>query len=568
MSKIIVYDVEARDNILTGVKALSRAVKVTLGPKGKNVAFDRFGLPNLTKDGVTVARNVFLKDPVQNFGAQIVKEAAFKTSDTAGDGTTTATILTEAIFEEGLEHVNSGVNPYGIKKGIDKAVTQVVKYIQKNKKSVTSKEQIVQVGLVSSNFDEQIGNLIADAMEKVGKTGVITVEESKNIETTMTTVEGLQFERGYMSPYFVSNTANAIMEMIDPYILIIDKKISNIQEIVHLLNALAMIGRSVVMIVDDMENEPLAALVYNKLKGVMNVCVVRAPEFGSSKEGQLEDIAVITGGMVIEGKNGITVDTINTGLMKFNPKTQLKEIQNYLEEYLGEAKKIIITDKTTTILDGMGSEEEVNKRKTQLANLANTAQTAYEIEKIQTRLAKICGGIAVIKVGAPTEFEMHEKKARVEDALHATRAAIEEGFIPGGGVALLRASNVIDFKGLTKEEVIGAQIIQSAIRKPFIQLLKNAGLDTESITKKIEDNKKKFDFGYNVLEETYCDMIQTGIIDPVKVTRCALEYAASIAGTLLTTECIILPDPEYLKEQRRNAPPPSSQMGGIPMPIE
>ncbi len=523
-AKQLLFDEAARQKILRGVEILSRAVKVTLGPKGRNVVIDKkFGSPTVTKDGVTVAKEVELPDPYENMGAQMVKEVASKTSDAAGDGTTTATVLAEGIYREGLKNVTAGANPVYLKRGIDKAVEAAVTELARVSKKVNDREEIRQVATVSANWDETIGNIIADAMDKVGKDGTITVEEAKSIETSLDVVEGMQFDKGYLSPYFATNmeAQEAILE--DAYVLIHEKKIANLQEFLPLLQTVAKSGKPLLVIAEEVEGEALAALVVNKIRGTINVCAVKAPGFGDRRKAMLEDIAVLTGGKCI---------TEDLGL----------KLENLTIADLGKAKRITVDKENTTIVEGGGKSSDIQGRVKQIRRQIEETTSDYDKEKLQERLAKLAGGIAVINVGASTEVEMKEKKARVEDALHATRAAVEEGIVAGGGVALLRTIKAIEALKLEGDEAFGAQIVRRAIEHPIRMLCANAGVDAGVVVKEVLSSKGNL--GYNVATGEYEDLVKAGVVDPTKVTRTALQNAASIAGLLLTTECMITDLPE------------------------
>ncbi len=538
MAKQIIFDVEARDAMLRGVEKLSNAVKVTLGPKGRNVILDKkFGSPTVTKDGVSVAKEIELEDAFENMGAQMVKEVASKTSDIAGDGTTTATVLAEAIYREGLKNVTAGANPMSLKRGIDKAVEAMVGQLAKLSKKVKTSEEVAQVGTISANGDTTIGNIIAEAMDKVGKDGTITVEEAKSIETTLDVVEGMQFDKGYLSPYFVTdaNTMDAILE--DPYILIFEKKISNLQDMLPLLQNVAKTGKPFLIIAEDVEGEALATLVVNKLRGTLNVCAVKAPGFGDRRKAIMEDLAVLTNGKFITEDLGIKLESVTL-------------------DDLGTAKRVSIGKDDTTIVEGAGKSTALKARIDQIRRQIEETTSDYDREKLQERLAKLAGGVAVINVGAATETEMKEKKDRVDDALHATRAAVEEGIVPGGGVALLRVQKALDKLDVEGDEEIGANIVRKAIEAPLRQLVSNAGEEGAIVVQEVKKGKQTY--GYNVATGEYVDMIAAGIIDPAKVTRSALQNAASIAGLLLTTECMVTDLPE------KNAPamPDMGGMGG------
>jgi chaperonin GroEL len=542
-AKLIQYEVDARSALKRGVDQLANAVKVTLGPKGRNVVIDKkFGAPTITKDGVTVAKEIELSDPVENLGAQMVREVASKTSDVAGDGTTTATVLAQAIVREGLKNVTAGANPMDLKRGIDLAVQTVVAELKKLSRPVEGKKEIAQVGTISANNDEKIGTLIADAMEKVGKDGVITVEEAKGTETTMDVVEGMQFDRGYLSPYFVTDadTMEAVLE--DPYILIHDKKIGSMKDLLPILEKAAQSGRSIMIIAEEVEGEALATLVVNKLRGTLRVAAVKAPGFGDRRKAMLEDIAVLTGGKVIAEEMGYKLESATVAM-------------------LGTAKKIVIDKDNTTIVEGAGKKEDIKKRVNEIRAQIEKTTSDYDKEKLQERLAKLSGGVAVLKIGASTEVEMKEKKARVEDALHATRAAVEEGIVPGGGVALLRTIPALDgVKTTNLDQKTGVQIIRRALEEPIRQIVNNAGLEGSVVVDKVLSSKG--DMGFNALTEVYEDLVKAGVIDPTKVTRIAIENAASVASLLLTTEATIVEKPEEKKAQMP-AMPPGGGMGDM-----
>jgi len=525
-AKQLIFDESARQKILRGVELLSRAVKVTLGPKGRNVVIDKkFGSPTVTKDGVTVAKEIELPDPYENIGAQLVKEVASKTNDAAGDGTTTATVLAEAVYKEGLKHVTAGANPIYLKRGIDKAVEAAVTELARVSKKVNDREEIRQVATVSANWDAAIGEIIADAMDKVGKDGTITVEEAKSIETTLDVVEGMQFDKGYLSPYFATNmeSQEAILE--DAYVLIHEKKISNLQEFLPLLQTTAKTGKPLLIIAEEVEGEALAALVVNKIRGTLNVAAVKAPGFGDRRKAILEDIAVLTGGRLLSEDLGIKLENV-----------QLSD--------LGRAKRITVDKENTTIVEGAGKGSDIQGRVKQIRRQIDETTSDYDREKLQERLAKLAGGVAVINVGAATESEMKEKKMRVEDALHATRAAVEEGIVSGGGVALIRTAKAVDALTATLEgdEKLGAQIVRRAIESPLKQLCFNAGVEGAVIVQQVISSKGNH--GYNVATGAFEDLVKAGVVDPTKVTRTALQNAASIAGLLLTTEAIITDVPE------------------------
>jgi chaperonin GroEL len=531
MAKQIVYADASRQAILRGVNQLADAVKVTLGPKGRNVVLEKkFGGPTITKDGVTVAKEIELKDPLENMGAQMVREVASKTSDIAGDGTTTATILAQAIYREGVKSVAAGANPMALKRGIDKAVAVAVEEVKKMSKPVSG-DMIAQVGTISANSDHTIGKTIADAMAKVGKDGVITVEESKTMETELQTVEGMQFDRGYLSPYFVTDADRMEVVLEDPFILIHEKKISNMKDLLPVLEQIARAGRPLLIIAEEVEGEALATLVVNKLRGTLNACAVKAPGFGDRRKAMLEDIAVLTGGKAIFEETGIKLEGVKL-------------------EDLGKAKRVTVDKDNTTIIDGAGQQSAIEGRIKQLRTQIDDTTSDYDREKLQERLAKIAGGVAVIKVGAATETEMKEKKARVEDALHATRAAVEEGIVPGGGVALLRAAKALHNFKLEGDEQIGVNIIRRACEEPIRQIVQNSGEEGAIVMGKIQDNDNAH-YGYNAQTDKYEDLVESGVIDPAKVTRSALQNAASIAGLMLTTEAMICDVPE-----RKSAPSP------------
>ena len=527
-AKQLIFDEQARQAILRGVSKLSKAVVATLGPKGRNVVIDKkFGSPTVTKDGVTVAKEIELEDAYENMGAQMVREVASKTSDTAGDGTTTATVLAEAIYREGLKFVTAGANPIGIQRGINKAVEAAVGHLDKISKKVKDKEEIKQVAAVSANWDFEIADKIADAMDKVGKDGTITVEEAKSIETTLEVVEGMQFDKGYLSPYFVTNAETMEAKLEEPYILIFEKKISNLKDMLPLLEKAAHTGKPLLIIAEEVEGEALATLVVNKLRGTLNVCAVKAPGFGDRRKAMMEDIAVLTGGKFISEDLGIKLESI--------------ELTD-----LGRAKNVVIDKENTTIVEGSGKNSDIQGRVNQLRRQIEETTSDYDREKLQERLAKLAGGVAVINVGAATESEMKEKKMRVEDALHATRAAVEEGIVAGGGVALIRCISAIEaVKSSNEDEAIGVGIIKRAVESPLRSLAANAGEEGSVIVDKVK--KSKGNEGYNVATGAYEDLVKAGIVDPKKVTRSALQNAASIAGLLLTTECLITDMPEKEK---------------------
>jgi chaperonin GroEL len=524
MAKQIVYSEASRQAILRGVNQLADAVKVTLGPKGRNVVLEKkFGGPNITKDGVTVAKEIELKDPLENMGAQMVREVASKTSDVAGDGTTTATILAQSIYREGVKAVAAGANPMALKRGIEKAVEVAIEEVKKLSKPVSG-EMIAQVGTISANSDKTIGNIIAEAMKKVGKDGVITVEESKTMSTELDTVEGMQFDRGYLSPYFVSDAERMEAVLEDPYILIHEKKISNMKDLLPLLEQIARAGKPLLIIAEEVEGEALATLVVNKLRGTLNACAVKAPGFGDRRKAMLEDIGILTGGKPIMEDIGVKLEGVRL-------------------EDLGKAKRITVDKDNTTIVDGNGSQKAIEGRIKQLRSQIDETTSDYDREKLQERLAKLAGGVAVIKVGAATETEMKEKKARVEDALHATRAAVEEGIVPGGGVALLRASKALASLKIEGDEQIGVTIVKRACEEPLRQIVSNSGTEGAIVVDKVRENSNH-NYGYNAATDTYEDLVAAGVIDPTKVTRSALQNASSIASLMLTTEAMIAEIPE------------------------
>jgi len=535
MAKQIVYADNSRQAILRGVNQLADAVKVTLGPKGRNVVLEKkFGGPTITKDGVTVAKEIELQDPLENMGAQMVREVASKTSDVAGDGTTTATVLAQMIFREGVKAVTSGVNPMAMKRGIDKAVAIAVEAVQKMSKPVTG-DMIAQVGTISANSDDTIGNIIAEAMKKVGKDGVITVEEAKTMVTELVTVEGMQFDRGYLSPYFVTDSERMEVVLEDPYILIHEKKIASMKDILPLLEQIARSGKPLLIIAEEVEGEALATLVVNKLRGTLNVCAVKAPGFGDRRKSLLEDIAILTAGQSLAEETGVKLESVKL-------------------EDLGRAKRITVDKDTTTIIDGAGESKAIQGRIKQLRAQIEDTSSDYDREKLQERLAKLAGGVAIIKVGAATETEMKEKKARVEDAMHATRAAVDEGIVAGGGVALLCAAKALQGHKLEGDEHIGLNIIARACEEPLRQIVLNAGLEGAVVVEKVRENKDPH-FGYNAATGKYEDLVAAGVIDPTKVTRTALQNAASIASLMLTTEAMVSEIPE------RNSAPSMNPMG-------
>lgn len=540
-SKLIEYNSEARTKLKAGVDKLANAVKVTLGPKGRNVILEKkFGAPTVTKDGVSVAKEIELEDAVENMGAQMVREVASKTSDVAGDGTTTATVLAQAIYREGLKNVTAGANPMDLKRGIDLAVIKVIAYLKSISKEVEGRNEIAQVGSISANNDPAIGNLIADAMEKVGKDGVITVEEAKGMETSLDVVEGMQFDRGYLSPYFVTDTENMEAILEDAFILIHDKKISAMKDLLPVLEKVAQQGKSMLIIAEDLEGEALATLVVNKIRGTLKIAAVKAPGFGDRRKAMLEDIAVLTNGTVISEERGF-------------------KLENATVAYLGQAKKIVIDKDNTTIVEGAGKTDEIKKRINEIKAQIEKTTSDYDKEKLQERLAKLSGGVAVLKIGASTEVEMKEKKARVEDALHATRAAVEEGIVPGGGVAFVRATSVLDkLTGANADQTIGIKIIKKALEEPLRQIVNNAGIEGSVVLQKVKEGKD--DFGFNAATEVYENLVKAGVIDPTKVTRTALENAASVSALLLTTEAVVYEKKE--KEPQMPGMPPGG-MGGM-----
>ncbi|MBM4188295.1 MAG: chaperonin GroEL [Gemmatimonadetes bacterium] len=541
-AKELLFDADARAKLKKGVDALAEAVKVTLGPKGRNVVIDKkFGSPTVTKDGVTVAKEVELADPIENMGAQMVKEVATKTSDLAGDGTTTATVLAQAIYREGLKNVTAGANPMELKRGIDKAVEAVVDELKRLSTTTGGKKEIAQVGTISANNDKEIGDLIADAMEKVGKDGVITVEEARGLETTLETVDGMQFDRGYLSPYFITDPEKMEAVLDTPYILIHDKKISAMKDLLPLLEKVAQTGKPLLLISEDIEGEALATLVVNKLRGTLKVCGVKAPGFGDRRKEMLVDIAKLTGGKVISEELGF-------------------KLENTVLSDLGQAKRVVIDKDNTTVVDGKGKADDIKGRIAEIKVAIDKSTSDYDREKLQERLAKLSGGVAVIHVGAATETEMKEKKARVEDALHATRAAVEEGIVAGGGVALLRAQEALAKVKGTDDEKIGVDIIRRALEEPLRMIARNAGVEGSIVLAKVKEGKGNY--GYNAATDEYEDLVKAGVIDPTKVARTALQNAASISGLLLTTECVVVEK----KEDKPAAPaggPPGGGMGGM-----
>ncbi|MDF2158542.1 chaperonin GroEL [Algoriphagus sp. CAU 1675] len=535
MAKELFFDTDARDRLKKGVDALADAVKVTLGPKGRNVILDKkFGAPTITKDGVSVAKEIELAEPIENMGAQLVKEVASKTADNAGDGTTTATVLAQAIFNVGIKNVAAGANPMDLKRGIDKAVAAVVAKLRENSKEISTSKEIAQVATVSANNDEEIGNMISDAMDKVGKDGVITVEEAKGTETEVKTVEGMQFDRGYLSPYFVTNTEKMEAELDSPYILIYDKKISSMKELLPVLEPVAQSGKPLLIIAEDVDGEALATLVVNKIRGALKVAAVKAPGFGDRRKAMLEDIAILTGGTVISEERGF-------------------KLENATPDMLGRAEKVNIDKDNTTVVNGAGDAAAIKGRIAEIKAQIEKTTSDYDREKLQERLAKLSGGVAILYIGAATEVEMKEKKDRVDDALHATRAAVQEGVVVGGGVALVRAVDALnDLKGSNEDQDTGINIIRTAIEAPLRTIVLNAGGEPSVVINKIRENKGNF--GYNARTDEYMDLFEAGVIDPTKVTRLALENAASIASLLLTTECVVAD----VKEDSPAMPP----MGG------
>jgi chaperonin GroEL len=542
-AKELHFNTDARSALKRGVDQLAEAVKVTLGPKGRNVVIDKkFGAPTVTKDGVTVAKEIELPDALENMGAQMVKEVATKTSDLAGDGTTTATVLAQAIFREGLKNVTAGVNPMALKRGIDSAVAAVVEDLKKMSVPTKGKKEIAQVGSISANNDKEIGDLIAEAMEKVGKDGVITVEEAKGLETTLETVEGMQFDRGYLSPYFVTDPEKMESVLEDALILVHDKKISSMKDLLPILEKVAQMGKPLLIIAEDIEGEALATLVVNKLRGTLRVVAVKAPGFGDRRKAMLEDIAVLTGGQVISEEVGF-------------------KLENAVVTDLGRAKRIVVDKETTTLIDGAGEDDKIQGRIKEIKAAIDKTTSDYDKEKLQERLAKLAGGVAVINVGAATESEMKEKKARVEDALHATRAAVEEGIVPGGGVALVRAQKALkNLKLAESDEQIGVDIIRRALEEPMRMIVQNAGAEGSIVVEKVRLSKE-INYGYNAMTDEYEDLVAAGVIDPTKVTRTALQNAASIAGLLLTTEALIVEKKEPTPAGAGAGPP--GGMGGM-----
>jgi chaperonin GroEL len=543
MAKQLFFDIEARNKMKKGVDALANAVKVTLGPKGRNVVIEKkFGAPGVTKDGVTVAKEVELEDPIENMGAQMVKEVASKTADVAGDGTTTATVLAQAIITEGLKNVAAGANPMDLKRGIEKAVVKVVENLKSQSQAVGSDtNKIQQVATISANNDAEIGKLIAEAMKKVGKEGVITVEEARGTETTVEVVEGMQFDRGYISPYFVTNSEKMEAELENPYILIYDKKISTMKDILHILEKVAQSGRPLLIIAEDLEGEALATLVVNKLRGTLKVAAVKAPGFGDRRKEMLQDIAVLTKGIVVSEEQGF-------------------KLENADLSYLGQATSVTIDKDNTTIVGGKGKKEDINNRVNQIKAQIEITTSDYDREKLQERLAKLSGGVAVLNVGAATEVEMKEKKDRVDDALHATRAAVEEGIVPGGGVAFIRAIESLEkLKGVNEDETTGIAIVKRSLEEPLRQIVANAGIEGSIVVQKVKEGKA--DYGFNARTEEYENLLKAGVIDPTKVARIALENAASIASMLLTTECVIADKPKKEEAAHSHGAPDMGGMG-------
>lgn len=543
MAKQLFFDIEARNRMKKGVDVLSNAVKVTLGPKGRNVVLEKkFGAPSITKDGVTVAKEIELEDPIENMGAQMVKEVASKTADIAGDGTTTATVLAQSIISEGLKMVAAGSNPMDLKRGIDKAVDKVIEHLKGQSQTVgNDNSKIQQVAAISANNDMEIGKLIAEAMKKVGKEGVITVEEARGTETGIEVVEGMQFDRGYISPYFVTNSEKMEAELENPYILIYDKKVSNMKDILHILEKVAQGGRPLLIIAEDLEGEALATLVVNKLRGTLKVAAVKAPGFGDRRKEMLQDIAVLTKGVVISEEQGY-------------------KLENADLSYLGVASTVTIDKDNTTIVGGKGKKEDISARINQIKAQIEVTTSDYDKEKLQERLAKLSGGVAVLNVGAATEVEMKEKKDRVDDALHATRAAVEEGIVPGGGVAFIRAVESLEkLKGANEDETTGIAIVKRALEEPLRQIVANAGIEGSIVVQKVKEGKA--DYGFNARTEVYENLLKAGVIDPTKVTRIALENAASIAGMLLTTECVIADKPKKEEAPHSHGAPDMGGMG-------
>jgi len=539
MAKNLKFGLEAREEILEGLRILADAVKVTMGPKGRNVVIEKsFGAPTITKDGVTVAKEIELKSKFQNLGAQMVKEVASKTSDAAGDGTTTATVLADAIYRQGLRLVAAGHDPMSLKRGIDAAVKTVIESLQALSRPTKGKQEISQVGAISANADQEIGNIIAEAMEKVGKEGVITVEEAKGLDTELEVVEGMQFDRGYLSPYFVTNADRMEVELNDPMILIYEKKISNMKDLLPVLEQVVKQSRPLLIIAEDIDGEALATLVVNKMRGVLNVCAVKAPGFGDRRKAMLEDIATLTGGKCITEDIGVKLESVTTA-------------------DLGKAKRVVINKDNTTIIDGAGEQSNIEARITQIRAQIDSSTSDYDTEKLQERLAKLVGGVAVIRVGAATEIEMKEKKDRVEDALHATRAAVEEGIVPGGGVALIRAIEKLEsLKMGNEDQDFGVKIVRNALEAPLRTIASNSGAEPAVVVQKVREGQASF--GYNAATDVYEDLLKAGVIDPTKVVRCALQNAASVAGLMLTTEALIADEPKD-----ESAAPAGAGMGGM-----
>ncbi|XWN35659.1 MAG: chaperonin GroEL [Roseivirga sp.] len=544
MAKTILFDSEAREKLKKGVDTMANAVKVTLGPKGRNVILDKkFGAPSVTKDGVSVAKEIDLKDPVENMGAQLVKEVASKTADSAGDGTTTATLLAQSIFMNGIKNVAAGANPMDVKRGIDKAITVAVEELKKNSKPISGSTEIEQVATISANNDSMIGKMIADAMDKVGKDGVITVEEAKGTETEVKVVEGMEFDRGYLSPYFVTNTEKMETELDSPYILIYDKKISAMKELLPVLEGVSQTGRPLLIIAEDVDGEALATLVVNKIRGALKVAAVKAPGFGDRRKAMLEDMAILTGGTMISEERGY-------------------KLENATLDYLGTAEKVKIDKENTVIVNGSGQNEDIQARVNQLKAQIESTTSDYDKEKLQERLAKLSGGVAILYIGAATEVEMKEKKDRVDDALHATRAAVQEGIVPGGGVALLRTIDALESVQVDHEDQItGVAIVKASLEAPLRTIVANAGGEGSIVVQKVREGSD--DYGYNARTDQYENMYQAGVIDPTKVTRLALENAASIASLLLTTECVVAEEPEDEKAAPAMPPMGGGGMGGM-----
>ena len=538
-AKEVVFGADARARMMEGVTVLANAVKATLGPKGRNVVLERsFGAPTVTKDGVSVAKEIELKDKLQNMGAQMVKEVASKTSDNAGDGTTTATVLAQAIAREGMKYVAAGMNPMDLKRGIDKAVTALVEELKKISKPCTTSKEIAQVGTISANADEDVGKIIAEAMDKVGKEGVITVEDGKSLDNELDIVEGMQFDRGYLSPYFINNQDRQVATLDNPYVLLNDKKISNIRDLLPVLEQVAKSGRPLLIIAEDVDGEALATLVVNSIRGVLKTVAVKAPGFGDRRKAMLEDIAILTGGKVVSEETGMNLEKITLA-------------------DLGQAKRVEVAKENTTLIDGAGNADDIQARVKQIRVQIEEATSDYDREKLQERVAKLAGGVAVVKVGAATEVEMKEKKARVEDALHATRAAVEEGIVAGGGVALLRARVSVKVSGINHDQDAGIKLVMRAIEEPLRQIVANAGDEPSVVLNKVVEGKGNY--GYNAANGEYGDMIEMGILDPTKVTRTALQNAASVAGLLLTTECMVADAPK----EEAPAAPMGGGMGGM-----